>query len=152
MTPVAADGWRDRADQLLADIVAIPSVDGKLGARPVAERLAREFQRAGFTPADVRILRYRKTAALMVRLRARQPRRGTILLLGHMDVVEADRADWSRDPFTLTRDGEYLYGRGTADMKGGLVAQAIALMRMHDDHMPIDRDIVLFATGDEETE
>ena len=88
----------------------------------------------------------------MVRLRATHPTRGTLLLLGHMDVVDAQRADWSRDPFVLNREGAYFYGRGTADMKAGLVAQALALIRLHVDRTPIDRDIVLFATGDEETE
>jgi len=145
-----AESWQARGDRLLAAAVAIPSVDGKVGARPVAELLAQEFLKAGFAADDVRVLPYDKTAALMVRLRAGKPKRGAVLLLGHMDVVEALRTDWSRDAFTLTTEGRYYYGRGTGDMKGGLVSQAIALMRLRADRVPLDRDIILFATGDEE--
>lgn len=147
-----ATDWRARADGLLADAVAVPSVDGKTGARPVAERLAREFLAAGFPAADVRVLPYKQTAALMVRLKAARPKRGAVLLLGHMDVVDALPEDWSRDPFKLIAEDGYYYGRGTSDMKGGFVAQAIALLRLKAEGVKLDRDVILFATGDEESE
>ena len=144
----AADRWQAQARDLLERAVAIRSVKD---ATPVAELLAAEFRKAGFPAEDVRVLPHDGTAALMVWLRAARPSRRPMMLIGHMDVVDARREDWPRDPFKLVEEGGYFYGRGTADMKGTIVAQAIALMRLRADRVTLDRDVVLFLTGDEET-
>ena len=145
--------WEARARDLLARTVAIRGVDGVgEGAKPMAELLAAEFRNDGFADADVRVLPYKHTAALMVRLRAAGSKAKPILLIGHMDVVDARREDWTRDPFTLGEAGGYFYGRGTADMKGGVVAEVITMLRLRADKVPLRRDVVLFLTGDEETD
>lgn len=150
-TLAAPADWQARARDLLARTVEIPSVAGKTGAAPVASLLAAEFRAAGFAEQDVRVLPYRDTAALMVKLRASEPKRGALLLIGHMDVVDALASDWTRDPFRLIEEDGYFYGRGVLDMKGAIVAQAIALMRLKAEGATLDRDVVLFLTGDEES-
>jgi acetylornithine deacetylase/succinyl-diaminopimelate desuccinylase-like protein len=67
-----------------------------------------------------------------------------------MDVVEAKREDWSTDPFTLTERDGYYYGRGTGDMKDGIVGVTQALFRLRADGFRPTRDIIVFFTGDEE--
>jgi acetylornithine deacetylase/succinyl-diaminopimelate desuccinylase-like protein len=74
-----------------------------------------------------------------------------MLILGHMDVVEAKREDWKFDPFTFREEGGYFYGRGTSDMKNAIVATTMGLLKLKASGFVPDRDIVLFFTGDEET-
>ena len=91
------------------------------------------------------------TAALIVRWPAAHPSgRKAMLLMGHMDVVEARREDWSRDPFTLGEADGYFYGRGTLDMKHGVTAMTTALLRLRAEGFQPDRDIIVLFTGDEE--
>ncbi len=73
-----------------------------------------------------------------------------IVLLSHMDVVEASREYWSVDPFgAVVRDG-YLYGRGALDMKGQGIAQLMAMILLKRSGVPLRRDIIFLATADEE--
>jgi acetylornithine deacetylase/succinyl-diaminopimelate desuccinylase-like protein len=74
-----------------------------------------------------------------------------MLLMGHMDVVEARREDWSRDPFTLGETEGYFYGRGTIDMKHGITAVTTALLQLRAEGFQPNRDILVLFTGDEET-
>ena len=53
-----------------------------------------------------------------------------MLILGHMDVVEAKREDWKYDPFVFREEGGYFYGRGTGDMKNGDVATTMAAVKL----------------------
>jgi acetylornithine deacetylase/succinyl-diaminopimelate desuccinylase-like protein len=73
-----------------------------------------------------------------------------ILLLHHMDVVPADRAQWKTDPFTPTLQGDELWGRGSMDMKGQGVAQLVAFLMLKRQNVPRTRDVILMAEPDEE--
>ncbi|HEY4954397.1 MAG TPA: M20/M25/M40 family metallo-hydrolase, partial [Gemmatimonadaceae bacterium] len=73
-----------------------------------------------------------------------------ILLIGHLDVVEARRADWVLDPFTLTERDGHFYGRGTLDMKNGDAATVAALLRMKQEDVVPAGDYVLALTAGEE--
>ena len=85
----------------------------------------------------------------MARLRGTGARR-PILLIAHLDVVEARREDWSFDPFTfLERDG-YYYGRGTNDIKSGAAVLAADLIRLKQEGFRSDRDLIVALTADEE--
>ena len=75
-----------------------------------------------------------------------------ILILAHMDVVEAKRADWSHDPFEFIEKDGYFYGRGTSDDKQGVIATTAALLKLREAGFKPTRDIIVFFTGDEETE
>jgi acetylornithine deacetylase/succinyl-diaminopimelate desuccinylase-like protein len=119
-----------------------------------AEVLAARFQGAGFPASDVRIVgpdtgHNAKDRNLVVRYRGRGTRR-PILLIGHLDVVEARRADWVLDPFVLTERDGHFYGRGTLDMKNGAASWVSALLRMKQEAFVPAGDYVLALTAGEE--
>ena len=90
-------------------------------------------------------------SALVGRLpAAREPKKGSIVLLNHMDVVPVTREYWSVDPFAgVIKDG-YVWGRGALDMKGEAVAELMAMVLLRRHGPPLDRDIIFLATSDEE--
>jgi len=133
--------------------VAMPTVSEKAGAQAMADYLAAVFKKAGFPEQDIKVLPYAGTAALMVRMPATgKPAARPILLIAHMDVVEALESDWTMPPFKLTEADGYFYGRGSSDNKGGAVAIVTTLLRLHKEGFRPNRDLVLFFTGDEETD
>jgi acetylornithine deacetylase/succinyl-diaminopimelate desuccinylase-like protein len=115
-----------------------------------AGQLATRFRDAGFPEADVQVVGPTpKNLNLVVRYRgsgARKP----ILLLAHLDVVEAKREDWTYDPFKLTEHDGYFYGRGTQDQKGGAATLVTTLLRLKEEHVVPDRDLILALTAGEE--
>lgn len=119
-----------------------------------AELLAARFRAAGFAAADVRIVgpdtgRDAKNKNLVVRYRGKGLRK-PVLLIGHLDVVEARRADWVRDPFVLTESDGHFYGRGTIDMKNGDASWVAALLRMKKEGFVPAGDYILALTAGEE--
>jgi acetylornithine deacetylase/succinyl-diaminopimelate desuccinylase-like protein len=153
-----ADGWDAKAREIFARSIEIPTVPGRGRVPALAEYLAGEFRAAGFAEGDIRIMPYEggprdKTAALIVRWRAAKPSgKKPILLMAHMDVVEALREDWSMDPFKLHERDGYFYGRGTSDIKQGIAAITTALLRLKAEGFKPSRDLIVFFSGDEETE
>ena len=122
-----------------------------VGSTRAAEAMAVRLRAAGFAEDDIRLLGPQpRHMNLVVRYRGK----GTlkpILLIGHLDVVEALRQDWSFDPFTfLERDG-YFYGRGAIDMKGDDASLIASLIRMKQEGFIPVRDIIVALTEDEET-
>ena len=91
------------------------------------------------------------TAALIVRWRSPHATKKPMLVLGHMDVVEAKREDWKFDPFVFREEGGYFLGRGSSDMKNGDVATTMAAVKLMAEGFKPDRDIIFFYSGDEET-
>ncbi|HKW46623.1 MAG TPA: M20/M25/M40 family metallo-hydrolase [Gemmatimonadaceae bacterium] len=119
-----------------------------------AELLAARFRAAGFAPSDIEVVgpdtgSDSKDKNLVVRYRGSGKRR-PILLIGHLDVVEARPSDWARNPFTLIEENGYFYGRGTLDMKDGDAAWVAALLRMKQEGVVPDGDYVLALTAGEE--
>src|SRR4051794_6005826 len=115
-----------------------------------AELLAARFRAAGFPDADIQILGPDQTNKnLVVRYRgtgAQLP----VVLLAHLDVVEAKREDWSLDPFKLTERDGFFYGRGTSDDKDGAAAWVATLLRLRQENFKPDRDLILALTAGEE--
>jgi acetylornithine deacetylase/succinyl-diaminopimelate desuccinylase-like protein len=115
-----------------------------------AESLAGRFRAAGFPEADVKILGPTATNQnLVVRYRgtgAAEP----VVLLAHLDVVEAHREDWSLDPFKLTEREGFFYGRGTSDDKDGATTLSAALIRLRQEGYKPNRDVILALTSGEE--
>ena len=124
--------------------------DTTKAARAMADR----FIAAGFPPNDVQVLVHpgnAKRGNLVVRLRGDGSLK-PILLVAHLDVVEANKADWSPDidPFKLTERGGYYYGRGTSDDKAMAAIFVANLIRYREQGLQLKRDIVLALTADQE--
>jgi acetylornithine deacetylase/succinyl-diaminopimelate desuccinylase-like protein len=142
--------WHARTRAMFEHVVSIPTVIGRGRVPEMAKYLADEYRAAGWPAEDVRVMPYDSTAALIVRWRAERPTKKPIMVMGHMDVVEAKRDDWTTDPFVLIERDGYYYGRGTTDMKDGIVGVTQALFRLRAEGFRPKRDIIVFFTGDEE--
>ena len=138
------------AREIYAQLIEINTTDSVGNVTTAAEAMARRFRAAGFPAADVQLLGPRENKKnLVVRLRgtgAHKP----VLLLGHLDVVEAPREDWATDPFKLVEKDGYFYGRGTIDMKNGDAIMVATLLQMKQEGYQPARDIILALTADEE--
>ena len=138
------------ARDVLKELVEINTTDSVGSTTKAAEAMAARLKAAGFPDSDLRVLGPDpRKGNFVARLRgsgARKP----ILLLAHLDVVEARRDDWSFDPFTfLERDG-YYYGRGVTDMKDMAAAWIANLIRYRRELFRPSRDIIVALTADEE--
>ena len=139
------------ARELLAQLVAINTTDTPRGnVTTAAEAMAQRLRTAGFAADDIQVLGpSERKKNLVVRLRG-TGRHEPLLLIGHLDVVEARREDWSTDPFALVEKEGQLYGRGTLDMKGPDAIMLAALIRLKQEQFTPARDIILALTADEE--
>jgi acetylornithine deacetylase/succinyl-diaminopimelate desuccinylase-like protein len=118
----------------------------------LANYLAGEFEKGGFDPADIHVKEVADTAVLIVRYRGDgSSGKKPISISAHMDVVEANPADWEREPFTLIQENGYFYGRGTADDKLGITAVTTNFLRLKAEGWVPNRDLIIAFSGDEET-
>jgi acetylornithine deacetylase/succinyl-diaminopimelate desuccinylase-like protein len=149
------DKWRANGRRIFADIIAIPSVtDRTQEVKREVAYLKKEFEKGGFE--NIVVKDHDGTQSMIVRWKSQMKyKKGKapkpILLMGHMDVVEAKPEDWSRDPFKLVEEDGYLYGRGATDMKNGITAITNALLWLKAEGFKPKRDIIVFFSGDEET-
>lgn len=134
---------------LLERAVEIPTVEGRGQMPAMTAMLSAEFAKAGIT--DIVIKKHDNTESLIARWHAKKPAKKPILLMAHMDVVEARREDWKFDPFIFREQDGFYLGRGVADNKAGLVAIVASLQRLAASGFEPDRDIIVLFTGDEET-
>ena len=119
-----------------------------------AERIAAHLKSAGFEDKDLTpfsVPDHPKEGGLVAILPGSSKTAKPMLLLGHLDVVEAKRADWTRDPFTFIEENGYFYGRGTSDMKAMDATWVDALMRFKQSGRKLKRTIKLALTCGEET-
>jgi acetylornithine deacetylase/succinyl-diaminopimelate desuccinylase-like protein len=143
------------ADQRLAREIYKEMIEVNSGfttgsTTPIAEAVAMRLKAAGFPDADVFVGgAIPRKANLVVRYHGTGARR-PILLLAHIDVVEAKREDWSLDPFRLTEKDGYFYGRGTGDDKAQAAMWIANLIRYKREGFKPDRDIIVALTADEE--
>lgn len=154
--PVAAPAAHPQAEAQALDLakkaIALRSVRGPGNKTPEVAALFRDALVAGgFTPGDVEVTPVDDTAYLIARWRGSDPKLKPLVLSGHIDVVEANPADWQRDPFTPVVENGYLYGRGATDMKLDAALAAAALIELRREGYKPRRDIVLEFSGDEET-
>ncbi len=151
--PRAPEPDVDLAREILAQLIAIKSVDDGSGSSVVvAKAMAKRLTDAGFPPEDVLVTGPSpEVGTLVARYRGDGTGGAPIIVMAHMDVVDALPSDWSRDPFTLEEDENYFYGRGVGDNKTGVVSLVVNFIRMKDEGYVPDRDIIMVLTGDEET-
>ena len=147
----AATDWHAEGRAILEKAISVPTVQERESASmgELVSYLKGKFEAAGIT--EITVKPYSNTEAMIVRWRAAgKTKAKPILLLGHMDVVEAKREDWPHDPFKMIEEGGYYYGRGTTDMKNGITAITMALIRLKAEGFKPRRDIIVLFTGDEE--
>ncbi|CAN5811000.1 M20/M25/M40 family metallo-hydrolase [soil metagenome] len=138
------------ARDIFRELIEIDTTDSSGDTTEAAEAVARRLRAAGFSEGDVQVLGpHPRKGNLVARLRgsgARKP----LLLLAHVDVVEAQRDEWSVDPFTFLECDGYFYGRGTTDDKAMAAIWVANLIRYQQEGLTPDRDIILALTADEE--
>ena len=119
-----------------------------------AKRMAARLKAAGYSDEDTRVFvpdGHPKEGGLLAVLRGSDPGAKAILMLAHVDVVEAKREDWTRDPFTLIEEDGYFYGRGTSDMKAQAAIWVDNLIRYREERFKPKRAIKMALTCGEET-
>jgi acetylornithine deacetylase/succinyl-diaminopimelate desuccinylase-like protein len=150
-TPGATPAVRAEAREIFAHIVGIESSIGKGQVPAVAEYLAQRFKEGGFPAADIHILPLGETASLVVRYRGTGTGGRPIAFIAHMDVVTAKRADWQRDPYRLTEENGYFFGRGTSDVKQEVALLTTTFLHLKAQGYVPTRDLIIAFSGDEET-
>src|SRR5262245_11353422 len=138
------------ARDLFKQLVEIKTTESGLGSTPAAEAMAQRLREGGFAAEDIHVLGPGgRKQNLVARLKG-TGRKRPLLLIGHLDVVEALREDWTVDPFVFLEKDGYFYGRGTQDMKDGVAIMVTTLLRYRAEGYQPDRDIILALTADEE--
>jgi acetylornithine deacetylase/succinyl-diaminopimelate desuccinylase-like protein len=149
---LAQSGPNDqRARAIYKELVEINTTDTPAGSvTKAADAMAARLKAAGFPDADIRVLGPDpRKHNLVVRYRGTGAKR-PMLLLAHLDVVDAKREDWSFDPFVFREQDGWFYGRGTSDDKA-MASQFVAnLIRLKEEHFKPNRDLILALTADEE--
>ncbi|HET9386815.1 MAG TPA: M20/M25/M40 family metallo-hydrolase [Gemmatimonadales bacterium] len=139
-----------RAKEIFKQLVEINTTQSIGSTTGAAEAMAARLKAAGFADADVRVLGpSARKGNLVARFRGTGAKR-PMILLAHLDVVEAKREDWSFDPFVLTEKDGHFYGRGTADDKTMAAVFVANLLRLKAEGFVPSRDIILMLTADEE--
>jgi len=138
--------------EIYKTIIEVDTSKTRNNTLKVAEYLAGELIAAGFPEEDVEVVPKPPFAALVARYRGELGSgKKPILLLGHMDVVEANADDWERPPFTLTQDDKYFYARGTIDNKFGVAQLTSTFIRLKKEGFVPKRDLIIAFSGDEES-
>ncbi len=138
------------ARDIFKELIEINTTDSVGNTTIAAEAMAKRLKDGGFSAADVHVLGpHPRKGNLVARLRGTGAR-GPILLLAHLDVVEAKPEDWSVDPFVFLEKDGYFYGRGTSDDKAMAAIFVANLIRYKQEGFVPDRDIIVALTADEE--
>ena len=144
------DATKQLSHDLFKQLIEINTTDSVGNVTTAAEAMAQRFRAAGFPESDLHILGPNdRKKNLVVRLHG-SGKQKPVLLIGHLDVVEARREDWTTDPFQFVEKDGYYYGRGTQDMKDGDAIMVTTLLRFKKEGYAPDRDIILALTADEE--
>jgi acetylornithine deacetylase/succinyl-diaminopimelate desuccinylase-like protein len=151
MLPLAAQTPQQTvARDIFKQLIEINTTNSVGDNTRAAEALAARFREAGYPESDIHVLvPVPKKGNLVVRLHGSGTAK-PILFIGHIDVVEAKRSDWSFDPFEFREEGGFFYGRGTQDMKGDAAILVAAFLRMKREGFRPSRDLILALTSDEE--
>ena len=119
-----------------------------------ANAMAARLRSAGMADSDIHVIvpdDWPKQGNLVATLHGDLGDEESVMLLAHIDVVEAKRADWERDPFTLIEEDGYFFGRGTVDDKAMAAIFVDVMMRLSETKLPLHRGVKLALTCGEET-
>jgi acetylornithine deacetylase/succinyl-diaminopimelate desuccinylase-like protein len=144
------DATNKLAREIYKQLIEINTTDSVGSTTVAAEAMAKRLRDAGYPDSDIFIGGPKPNKGnLVARLHGTGGRK-PILMIGHLDVVEARREDWSFDPFVFLEKDGYFYGRGSIDMKSGDVFLMMTMIRMKREGYKPDRDIIMALTADEE--
>ena len=159
---VSSQDYKTRHQKLALEIyektIAMRTAAGHNQVKVMAHYLADRFRDGGFDDNDINIIPFispngEEIASLIVRFRGdNTSNKKPILFVAHMDVVDALKKDWVKDPFKLIEEDGYFLGRGTADDKSGTTLLTAAFIKLKDEGFIPNRDLIIAFTGDEETE
>ncbi|HEX5378307.1 MAG TPA: M20/M25/M40 family metallo-hydrolase [Phenylobacterium sp.] len=150
----ASDGGLERFRGLYKELVETNTTLSAGSCTLAAERMAARLKAAGFPESDLHVFvppDHPKEGGLVAVLPGKDPKAKAMLLLAHIDVVEAKREDWTRDPFTLVEEGGYFYGRGVSDDKAQAAIWTDTLIRFREEGYKPRRTIKMALTCGEET-
>lgn len=151
--PAMADPTEPAFRALLSELVNTNTTLSAGSCTLAAQQVAARLKAAGFPDSDLHILvhpDHPREGSLVAVLPGRDPSLQAILMLGHIDVVEADRADWTRDPFTMVEENGFFFARGIADDKAQSAIFADSMIRLKA-APPLRRTVKLALTCGEET-
>src|ERR1017187_8741444 len=144
------DTTRQLSRDILKQLIEINTTDSVGNVSPAAEAMAQRLRDAGFPESDIQVLgpndRKKNLVARLHGTGAKRP----VLLIGHLDVVEARRSDWTTDPCQFVEKDGYFYGRGTQDMKSDDAVWVTEFIRLKQEGFKPDRNLILALTADEE--
>src|SRR5438309_2461999 len=144
----------DQTKQLSRDIfkqlIEINTTDSVGNVTTAAEAMAKRLRDGGFADDDIKIAGPNERKKNLVARFRGTGKRKPVLFIGHLDVVEALRSDWTTDPFDFIEKDGYFYGRGTEDMKEGDAILVTNFIRLKKEGYLPDRDLILALTADEE--
>ena len=138
---------------LYKELVEINTTASAGSCTAAAQAMGARLKAAGFPDSDIQVVfpaEHPKAGALLATLHGKDPKAGAILLLAHIDVVEAKREDWVRDPFKLVEEDGYFYARGASDDKAMAAIFTDSLVRYKTEGFKPKRDIKLALTCGEE--
>jgi len=139
------------ARAVFKQLIEINTTESAGSVTKAAEAMAKRLRDAGFPEKDVLVAGPdERKKNLVVRLRG-TGQKPPLLFIGHLDVVEARREDWSMDPFEFIEQGGNFYGRGTRDMKAGDAILVMSFLRLKREGYQADRDLIVALTADEES-
>jgi acetylornithine deacetylase/succinyl-diaminopimelate desuccinylase-like protein len=143
--------WDSVARDVFKELIEINTENSDGSTLQAAQAMAARLKAAGFPDSDVTVLSNApRKGNLVARIHGRASGKKPILLLSHIDVVEAKPADWTLPPFTLIEKDGIFYGRGTSDNKDDAAIGLTILMRLKAEGYAGDRDVIVAATTDEE--
>jgi acetylornithine deacetylase/succinyl-diaminopimelate desuccinylase-like protein len=144
------DATNKLAHDIYKQLIEINTTDSVGSTTVAAEAMAQRLRDAGYPASDVQVLGPDpRKGNLVARLRGTGTRK-PMLMICHLDVVEARREDWSMDPFQFVEKDGYFYGRGSGDIKDGDAILMATMIRLKQENFRPDRDIILALTADEE--
>lgn len=144
------DATNKLARDIYKQLIEINTTDSVGSTTVAAEAMAQRLRDAGYAADDVQVIGPNaRKGNLVARLRGTGTQK-PMLLICHLDVVEARREDWSMDPFQFIEKDGYFYGRGSGDIKDGDAILMTAMIRLKQEGFKPDRDIILALTADEE--
>lgn len=149
--PPLDDATKQLTRDIYKQLVEINTTESVGNMTTAAEAMAQRLRSAGYPASDVQVLVPEPRHGNLVARLHGTGKQKPLLLLAHLDVVEARREDWSVDPFTFLEKDGYYYGRGTGDDKAMAAIWIATLIRLKRENFVPNRDIIVALTSDEET-